>query len=270
MTVFEFERQAQSERRTHAEFALSGDITAVGIHDFAHKRQPKASAGLVGVLTTGYTVEFFKYTLHILGCDSITLVCHFDQKIVSFRPHGDKYLSAGRAVLDSVGNDVCDCLSEQIRVHHYNRQILFKFALDRNAARYCNWVKQQEYALNQRLHSQRCFPQGARPGLEASNIQIFIYHPGQTFGLLVDGRVHLSASIGVYIEFREYFAEALNRRERRPQFVRDQGHDFRLHLLQFPLFRYFGERRDSPDYGVTAAVGVILANRRQTQNEMSR
>src|SRR3977135_4100377 len=117
-TVFEFERQAQSERRTHAEFALNGDITAVGIHDFAHKRQPKASAGLVGVLTTGYTVEFFKYTLHILACDSITLVCHFDQKIVSFRPHGDKYLSAGGDVLDRVGNDVCDCLSEQIRVPH--------------------------------------------------------------------------------------------------------------------------------------------------------
>src|SRR5258706_11009760 len=114
MTVFEFERQAQSERRTHAEFALHGNITAVGIHDFTHKREPKASAGLVGVLTMGHTVEFLKDTLHILGCDSITLVCHFDQKIVSVCPHGDKYLSTGRAVLDSIGNDVCDCLSDQI------------------------------------------------------------------------------------------------------------------------------------------------------------
>jgi len=48
--------------------------------------------------------------------------------------------------------------------------------------------------------------------------------------------------------------------------VRHQGHDFCFHLLQFPLFRYIGERGDNPHDG--AAVFTVLANGGESQNEM--
>ncbi len=111
--------------------------------------------------------------------------------------------------------------------------------------------------------SHRSFAQGGGAGFQAGDVQVFGDHAGQALDLAVDGRADFLAARRVHFVVGQQFGHALDGRERRAHFVRDQGDHVVLGLLQFVLAGDVGKRGD--DSGDESAAVFAACHGRHAQ-----
>ena len=110
-------RDGEKESAAVAEFAFDPDLAAVGLDDVFDDGEAEAGAALVAGAGAIDAIEAFEDAALCFGWNARAVVGNGDGRAVGVHFGGDGNGAAGRAVFDSVVDEVVDDLFETIAVN---------------------------------------------------------------------------------------------------------------------------------------------------------